>query len=110
WEIHYASDKIDEYARQLDFFNIELGAAGGGSPQVDYASGFSGSIKKRSGPPSDEKRLYMTWTSGTMKAMDRSLLGKAGINASGRVIMQFYPKPTEDQIATVELLYARNNG
>lgn len=91
WEIHYASDKIDEYAKQLDHFKIELGAAGGGAPTVDYGSNFSTSPRKRSGPPADEKRLYMTWTSGTMKAMDRGLLAKAGVSTNRRVIMQFYP-------------------
>jgi hypothetical protein len=32
WEIRFSTSGVDAYARQLDFFKIELGAAGGGSP------------------------------------------------------------------------------
>src|SRR6185503_4094646 len=32
WEIRMAATNLDEYAKQLDFFQVELGVAGGGNP------------------------------------------------------------------------------
>ncbi len=37
WEIRYNSNSLDAYAKQLDFFKIELGAVGG-KKTVDYAA------------------------------------------------------------------------
>ena len=111
WKIQYNTTTLDLYARQLDFFGIELAAAGGGRALVDYASGFSSPRpKRRQGPPDQEKRLYMVWTSGTLRRYDLQLLRRAGIPTSGRIIMQFYPKRVEDRLAALELQYARRNG
>ena len=38
WEIRMSAANLDEYAKQLDFFKVEIGVAGGGSPNVDYVS------------------------------------------------------------------------
>jgi hypothetical protein len=105
WVIKYTSESTEAYARQLDAFNIELGAVGGGQggQNVDYASSFSGgSPKRRSGPAGDEKRLYMTWRNGALQEADLELLARAGVNTSGRIIMQLYPKEVEDQLAVLE--------
>jgi hypothetical protein len=111
WQIRYASDNIAKYGQQLDFFGIELGAAGGGKDQVDYARNFSkGAPVKRSGSGEAEKRLYMTWTSGVLMQMDRQLLTRAGIPVQRRVTMQFYPKDTENALALLELAHAEPQG
>ena len=102
WQIRYASDNINKYAQQLDFFGIELGAAGGGHDKLDYASNFSRGIKKRSGSGEAEKRLYMTWTKGKLQAMDRALLQRANIPVARRVTLQFYPPKTENDLALLE--------
>ncbi len=102
WQIRYASDNINKYAQQLDFFGIELGAAGGGREELDYASNFAGAIKTRTGSGEAEKRLYMTWTKGELQAMDRALLQRAGIPVDRRVTLQFYPPETENQLAVIE--------
>ncbi|MCO6455650.1 MAG: hypothetical protein J5I93_10185 [Pirellulaceae bacterium] len=110
WQIRYASDSISKYAEQLDFFGIELGAAGGGVNQVDYARNFSRSPVKRSGSSEAEKRLYMTWTSGELVEMDRQLLTRAGVPVQRRVTMQFIPKDTENRLALLELQHAEPQG
>ena len=108
WEIHYSSSNISEYSKQLDFFNLELCAVGGGRSLADYAKRFSkGAIQKRSGTSADEKRIYMTWTSGAMRRFDRQLLGRAGVPTGGRIILQFYPPATENMLAVKELEYAQ---
>ena len=111
WEVRYNTNSFDAYIAQLDYFGIELGAVGGGEKQIDYASHFSKSRPdRRSGPGDKEKRLYLTWSGGTLKRFDQRLLQMAGIRTKGRIIMQFYPKDVENRLANIELAYARKNG
>jgi hypothetical protein len=120
WQVRYATDSLATYGRQLDFFGVELGAAGGGLDQVDYARNFSAPVPVRRGGLGDtEKRLYMTWAGGNpdigspdggpLAAMDRELLTRAGVPLQGRVILQFYPPETENLLAAVELAYAQQH-
>lgn len=111
WEIRYNSNNIATYAEQLDSFQIELGALGGGQKQVDYALNLRKSPPdRRQGPGDAEKRLYMLWTEGNLRRFDQQLLRAAGVNTTGRIIVQFYPKSIENTLATIELAYAKANG
>ena len=108
WEIRYEAANLQAYARQLDFFGIELGAVGR-KPLVDYASRFSkGGAVTRSGSGSDEKRLYLTWRGGRLQLMDRELLERAGIDVDRRRILQFYPQTIEDMLARLEQEHAQD--
>jgi hypothetical protein len=112
WEIRFTTSGRDAYARQIDFFKIEL-AAVGGAPQVDYALNVSKPRPdRRSGKPEDEKRIYMTWekTGGPLAAFDRQLLENAGIRTQRRMILQFYPKATEDLLGRLEATQAAAKG
>jgi hypothetical protein len=103
WRVRWSSAGLPAYTQQLDFFKIELGAAGG-TPNVDYAFNLTKSRPdRRSGPPEQEKRLYMTWQSGTLQAYDRQLLSRAGISTNDRLLMQFYPEIVEDRLAELEM-------
>jgi hypothetical protein len=105
WEIRFSTTGVDAYARQLDFFKIELGAAGGGSPVVEYASNLSAARPTvRSGKPEEENRLYMSYrnTDTQLAAFDRQLLGKAGIRVDRRLVLQFYSKDLERELMTLE--------
>lgn len=103
WFIRYADmASLDEYARQLDYFGIELGAVVG--KQLVYISKMSGSspvVRKASGG-GNEKRLYFTWQGGNRKAADVQLFRKAGQDVGQGVIFQFYPKNTENLLAKIE--------
>lgn len=110
WEIRWISTGIPAYARQLDYFKIELGA-GGGSPKLDYASNLSKATPdKRQGTSKEEKRLFMTWKGGTLQQFDRTLLSRAGIGTNGRIMFQFYPEYAEDLLASIEMKYAVSKG
>jgi len=109
WEIRYTTSGLDPYARQLDFFKIELAAAGG-TPLVDYAFNLAkAQPDRRSGKPEDEKRMYMTWQNagGPLAAFDRQLLAKAGVNTQRRLVLQFYPRETELKLLRLEAENAR---
>jgi hypothetical protein len=109
WEIRFTSSDVNAYARQLDSFGIELGAAGG-APEVDYAGKLAGAQpQRRSGKPEAEDRLYMTYRGGTspLAAFDKQLLEKTGIRTQRRLILQFYPKEIEHQLAVLEATHAK---
>lgn len=91
WEIKFSSNDIGLYARQLDFFKVELGVAGGGIDVVDYCSNFSAAKPtKRSDIPKKEKRLFFLYKTGDLREADRTLARKAGIEVTDRVVFQFY--------------------
>ena len=102
WEIRWTSASIAAYASQLDFFGIELGAPSGSST-IAYASGLSkGRPDRRTGPPTSDGRLYMTWTRGTLIEFDRTLLRKASIDAD-KILFHFYPEDVENLLADLEM-------
>ncbi|HHK41113.1 MAG TPA: hypothetical protein ENJ50_01740 [Planctomycetaceae bacterium] len=106
WELKYVTTTVDAYAEQLDQFKIELGAIGGGYPQVDYAGNFTKGIKKYKGKGSAEKRIYFTSAEGNLERYERQLLARAGIPTSGRIVVQFIPKELEQRLLNLELRYA----
>lgn len=103
WEVRYTANNIKAYAAQLDYFNVELAAVGGGRPAVDYASKLSSPTPvARTGASKDEKRLRLTWTGGALKDFDQQLLRQAGIETNRRLVMQFYTPEAENQLAAIE--------
>jgi len=114
WELKFKAAGLKPYAEQLDFYQIELAAVGGGINTVDYASSLSASPKKRSGLADEEnkrQRLYFMWRSdGPLRQFDLQLLNQAGVSTQGRQLLKFIPKSLEDQLAQKELDYARSQG
>ena len=108
WEIRYDSTNLADYARQLDFFGIELAATGGGKKMIEYAANLSQSPpSRRTGAPDKEERLYMLWRGGPLERADRELLTAAGIDVRGRVLVQFFPEKLEQSLAMLENAYAK---
>ena len=103
WEIRYLSTTLESYVKQLEFFGIELAAIGGGSPTIDYVTYQKGTPVVRSAPAgTQDERLYFVWQSGKFKDQDRALLSRAGINATGRIMCQFFSPQMENQLAVLE--------
>jgi len=103
WEVRLQATSLELYANQLDFFKVELGVAGGGNPNVQYISNVSAAQPTvRTGDPKLEKRLRFTHRSGQLREADRSLVTKAGIDPSNRVVFQFYPPAMYTQLLTLE--------
>jgi hypothetical protein len=112
WQLKFAAKSIQQYAAQLDFFGIELGAIGGGAPGVDYAGGFSGSPQSRHGDDgAAEQRLYFRWTAaGVLDQYDEQLLQRAAIDTNGRIRLKFISKELEEQLAGLEYRHAVEQG
>lgn len=106
WEIRFARENLQSYAKQLDYFRIELAMLGDDN-RVHYASNVSeASPQKKTQSPELEDRLYMTWRSGPLQAADRELLSRAEISAKNGIILQFYPPEVENALSQIELAFA----
>jgi hypothetical protein len=110
WEILFEDGiEPEEYARRLDFFSIEV-AAISKDGRVDYISELIKSKPaKRQGERADDTRMYIGWKSGTLHAVDRRLLRKAGIASSDKELTHFFPREVQEQMQQLELEYANHH-
>ncbi|MCA9100872.1 MAG: hypothetical protein KDA63_06985, partial [Planctomycetales bacterium] len=90
WQITFPEgNTLTEYARQLDYFGIELAAIGTGR-RIEYATDLAHkNPQHRAASGQDEQRLYMTWQQGNLADADRQLLEKAGVQTDDKIIVQF---------------------
>ena len=105
WEMKFDNTSRKRYARQLDYFKIELGVIGG-SPLVDYARDLSRATPKtRRGKSTDEKRIYMTWRRGNLVRFDEQLLRAADIPTKKRIVLHFLSDELTETLLKLEDAY-----
>jgi hypothetical protein len=107
WFIKFSDrGSLIDYARQLDYFKIELGALLRNG-QMIYLSNVSADkpVSRKATSGADEKRLYMTWQGGQRRTSDLSLFKKAGYDVTGAILFHFYPKETENRLLLREKQY-----
>ncbi len=106
WFVRFADrGTLDEYARQLDYFQIELGVLLGG--EIVYISNLSSGTPRvrRVNSGKGESRLYFNWQGGSRRQADLKLFEQAGVSVSGGTIFHFYPPEAEALLAKAELSY-----
>ena len=107
WEVRFIKgNTLESYARQLDFFGIELGVL---MPDNKVVYAFNLAKRKpdtRTAAADQEKRYYLTWRSGGLQEADRELLARAGIPGTGRIILKFLPRKLEIYLAGMEKAHA----
>jgi hypothetical protein len=104
WEVMFAKNTLDAYARQLDFFKIELGVL---MPDNKIIYVFNLAKPKPdtrtvSNPSLNEKRYYLTWRTGEMQQADKELLAKAGVDSQDHLILKFLPREVEMDLVVKE--------
>lgn len=110
WEVTFPEDiTSDEYARQLDYFKIEI-AAMSKNGHVEYIKNV-GQRKpnKRAGEIEADYRLRIGWKSGALHAIDRKLLRKAGIGSDQKELWHFFPVETQNLMEQVERAHAKRD-
>ncbi len=112
WEIAFHARGIKDYASQLDFFGIELGAFGGGENVIESASHLTAQpVRHVNRQPGTEQRLYFSWKrSNPFAQFDRQLLAAADIPTVDRNVVRFIPRDLEDTLASMEKEFCENNG
>lgn len=110
WEVLFAKSTLDAYAKQLDFFHIELGVVLPGN-KIVYACNLGGSKPniRTATDPAGEKRYYLTWRSGEMQQADRDLLARAGVEAGNSLVVKFLPPEAEQRLIDLEKSHAGVN-
>jgi hypothetical protein len=112
WQLQFTARNLKGYATQLDYYKIELGAIGGSVQGVDIANNLAAAPKKRRvDDASTEMRLYFMWNSPSpLMQYDRQLLQQGGIELANRQMLKFIPPDLENQLAVIELEYAKERG
>lgn len=107
WDLKFTARNVQDYAAQLDFFKIELGAVGGNVPEVDYVSQMSSAPQRRRGPAGAEKRLFFFWRQdGPLQQYDAQLMRSAGVDTARRQIIIFIAPELESRLAALEKQFA----
>ncbi len=103
WELHFDKGTVrGQYARQLDFFGIELAVV---LPEnkLKYVGKFAkGKPETRLGPADQETRCYLTWSEGDLSRADADLLALAGVFAEDRPVLKILPAAVEAKLAALE--------
>ena len=106
WKIRFQPESVGEYARWLDYHEIEIGVLGRDN-LVHYGydlSKISPEVKHRN--PTDDNRFYTTAADGPMPALTMNLARKADIARLGSTVLLFYPKKVEDTLWILEKQYS----
>ena len=91
-----------EYARQLDYFGIELAVLQPGG-KVAYVSKLASRTPTvRYGASETEQRYYLTWLKGELQTVERDILTRARVEHDERLILKFLPPPLEAQLVEME--------
>jgi hypothetical protein len=107
WEVTFPDDiTMEEYARQLDYFGIEIAAVSPDDKVESIARVSQQKPQKRVGRRADDERLYIGWKSGTLHAADRRLLLRAGINSNRKELIHYFPAETQRRMQQLERAYA----
>ena len=103
WEVIFLEgNTTGTYARQLDYFKIELGVLMPGN-RVEYVKNLSNPRPERySGAADAENRYYLPWQKGGLREADLELLTKAGVDPEGRPILKFIPPELESHLLQLE--------
>ena len=102
WEIVFAKGNTpDLYARQLDFFGIEIGIVKPGG-KIDYAFHLSQPKPdtRTTSEVEDETRYWLRWPDVDEEA--RKLVEKAGLDPGSGALLKFIPRETELKLCTLE--------
>ncbi|HUE13463.1 MAG TPA: hypothetical protein VMR25_04810 [Planctomycetaceae bacterium] len=108
WYVNFAEQgSLDQYAQQLDFFGIELGALME-DHTISYISELSSQkpVLRQAASGEGEKRLFFTWQGGKRRQADVELFTRSGVPIGpDTIIFHFYPPATENMLALKERDY-----
>lgn len=109
WQVRFDKGAtLDEYAKQLDYFHIELGVLMPNN-QLAYVSNFTRrkpTVRRVPNPGKDEERYYLTWRRGPLQKADLELLARAGVDAKNCIIVKFMPQDLVQKLIQMEKNYA----
>ena len=111
WKIEYEASDVNTYARQLDFFNLEIGVVFKNNNNIERTRNFSGAPQKSvSSRKAENKTLRFEHEKARLRRWDKQLASRAGADSNGAITVQFYPESTRAIIRQVELQHLQQTG
>ncbi len=111
WIIQYESDSLDTYAKQLDFFSIDIGVLHKTNKKIWRVSNLSAQpTVTESSQQAEAKTLRFMHKKQKMLRWDQTLASKAGASIDNAITCQFYPEPTRQIIRDIEGAALREAG
>ncbi len=107
WEIKFRDHlRPIDYARELDYFGIELGAVAKNG-EIQYVSQLAKpKPAPRLGRLADEHRAHVTWKFGELVAIDAKLLAKASVSTKDKTIAHYFPDRVTRELMSLERAFA----
>ena len=103
WVINYESTDIDQYSKQLSFFNIDIGIVKTDSNAIVRVRDPGGKAQMiDSNRAQEQKTLRYSLKQRRMKRWDELITKRAGANTDNSLLCQFYPESTRQIIRQVE--------
>ncbi|MCH2178361.1 MAG: hypothetical protein MK106_06100 [Mariniblastus sp.] len=103
WKIDYESNNISEYAKQLSFFAIDIGAIDQNTNSIARISDVGGRPRVISTDrKAENKSLYFAHEKRRMRRWDETLATQNGVQLDGRFTVQFYPMKTRVLLRQIE--------
>ena len=111
WKIDYESNNISEYAKQLSFFDIDIGTVQQNTNGIVRLRDVGGNPQTISTDRKAEKKtLYFSHEKRRMRRWDETLVKNNGIDLEGSFTVQFYPMKTRVLLRQVEQAYLTEVG
>lgn len=105
WQLEYAVETIDDYAKMLDHFQVELAGAASELDDVLYLKNMTAEAESRVGKKRDERRIYFCHAIPKLREWDLQLLQRVhGENVGDRIPLHFFP------IDVINRLYQLESG
>jgi hypothetical protein len=108
WKIEYQAANITEYAKQLSFFNIDIGVISNSNNEVVRLQqpGPSGNLlNSNRETENNNKSLYFIHEKLRLRRWDESLVRQKGVDLTSKFTVQFYPEATRVVLRQVEGQY-----
>ena len=111
WKIEYRASNIDEYARQLSFFNIDIGVISNANNKVFRLQkpGVQDQVLD-STRENENKALFFIHEKQRLRRWDESLVKKQNISLNDAFTVQFYPQPIRQALRQLEAQYLQKDG
>ena len=111
WQVFFAAQDSREYADQLDYFGIEIGALDAESEKIVVLSSLGGATQSHdSDRQAQSNRLYFVHRQSKMQRWESHFAKKAGVSFDNLITCQFFPKALQNEMARLELEAALEAG
>lgn len=102
WSIRYTTASKEAYAQQLDSFKIEIAAISRTTPEIQYLSGMSETLRHRLGKRSADQRVFFIYDQGVLRQWDMEFMQQAKVDMKNKLLVQFYPDEVQARLLELE--------